>query len=148
MAIWHEANPDPQRMTRFARDFMSGHLGIEFIEIGENWLKARMPVNNRTCQPHGRLQGGASAALAESIASAAGLLTCNPEVNVAVGLKVEANHCRPVSSGYVYGVATPEHLGRTTQLWSVRIRDGEDRMVCFATVTLSVIPAAQSRVNK
>jgi len=110
----------------------------------DNSLTARMPVDARTLQPHGRLHGGASVALAETVGSIAANLTLDSNEQIGVGLEINANHVRPVKEGYVYGTATPEALGRTTQIWSIRITDETDRLVCISRFTVAVIPARQA----
>ena len=109
-------------------------------EIGPDFVKASMPVDERTVQVHGRLHGGASVALAESVGSLAANLTLDPSRQIAVGLEINANHVRPVKSGLVFGTARAESLGRTTQIWSIRITDEQDRLVCISRLTMAVIP--------
>ena len=99
---------------------------------------------HRTLQPHGRLNGGASIALAETIGSVAANLTLDPAISIAVGLEINGNHVRPVKDGYVTATASPEALGRTTQIWSIRIIDDAGRLVCISRFTLAVIPARQA----
>ncbi|MDX3886008.1 esterase [Sphingomonas fennica] len=123
---------------------MAGHLGIEFTDIGDNWIKARMPVDERTRQPYGRLHGGASVALAETLGSVAGVLTVDPATTAVVGMEINANHIRPVKDGFVHAVATAESIGRTTQIWTIRITDAEERLVCLSRITLAVIPLARA----
>jgi 1,4-dihydroxy-2-naphthoyl-CoA hydrolase len=119
------------------------HLGIEIIEVGDDFLKARMPVDRRTVQPQGRLHGGASVALAETVASIAANMVLAGTDYLAVGLDINANHIRPVSDGHVYGVAKAEAIGRTTQVWSIRITDDDDRLVCVSRLTAAVIPMSK-----
>ncbi len=144
MAIWHRKEIDLQAMTRLGDASMPGHLGIEFIEIGDDWLKARMPVDRRTHQPFGRLHGGASVALAETVASVAGMLTVDPAEKVVVGLEINANHVRAARDGHVFAVAKAEAVGRTTQVWTIRITDENDKLVCLSRITLAVIAAQQA----
>ena len=122
---------------------MIDHLGIEVVEVGEDWIKARLPVDRRTVQPQGRLHGGASVALAETVGSIAGNMAIAGNELLAVGLDINANHIRPVRDGYVYGTAKPEALGRTTQVWSIRISDEDDRLVCISRLTMAVIPISK-----
>ena len=103
-----------------------------------------MPVNSRTIQPHGRLHGGASVALAETAGSIAANLTLNSAVSAGVGLEINANHLRPVKEGYVYGTAKAQALGRTTQVWTIRIAHEADRLVCLSRFTVAVIPTARA----
>lgn len=144
--IWHGGLPDLAALTRFGAASMAGHLGIEFVDVGEDWIRARMPVNDRTMQPYGRLHGGASVALAETIASVAGAMTVDPAHFAAVGMEINANHVRPAGPGWVYATARPEARGRSTQVWSIRIEDEEGRLVCISRFTLAVIPAARGAV--
>ena len=144
MAIWHGKEIDLAKLTETGQASMPGHLGIEFVEIGDDWLKARMPVDRRTHQPFGRLHGGASVALAETVASVAGMLTVDPAEKVVVGLEINANHVRAARDGYVYAVAQAEAVGRTTQVWTIRITDERDKLVCLSRITLAVIAAQQA----
>jgi len=118
---------------------MLTHLGIEFLEIGEENLTARMPVDRRTLQPAGILHGGASATLAESLGSMAATLCVDPAKKLCVGLEINANHIRPVRSGYVTGIASPIHIGKSTQIWQIRITDEADQLVCISRLTLAVL---------
>ncbi len=138
-AIWTKASP-LERRVELERTTMIRALGIEFTEVGDDWLRGRMPVDGRTHQPFGVLHGGASVALAETLASWAG--TCAaPEGKICVGMEINANHVRPVSEGWVYGTAAPEALGRTTQVWSIRKVDERDNQVCISRMTLAVVDA-------
>jgi 1,4-dihydroxy-2-naphthoyl-CoA hydrolase len=119
---------------------MSDHLGIEFTVAGDNWLRAKMPVDHRTHQPFGRLHGGASVALAQTVASMAGALTADRTKFVVVGMEINANHIRPVKEGWVFGTATSESMGRASQVWTIRIVDEADKLVCLSRITLAVIP--------
>ena len=120
---------------------MIGHLGIVFTESGDDWLAATMPVDERTRQPFGLLHGGASAALAETLASIAGVLVAG-EDRAVVGVEINASHVRKVSTGRVTGVARPDKLGRGTHIWSVRIHDGAGDTVCVSRVPLRVLTPA------
>ncbi|WP_291075578.1 hotdog fold thioesterase [Hyphomonas sp.] len=144
MSIWKNGTPDPASLTRYDTDTLVTHLGIEVVEATENSLTARMPVDKRTVQPHGRLHGGASVALAETVGSIAANLTLDSHERVGVGLEINANHVRPVKDGFVYATATPEALGRTTQIWSIRITDEAGRLVCISRFTVAVIAAQQA----
>ncbi len=144
--IWFAGLPDLEAMTRSGATSMSGYLGIEFVAVGDDWVKARMPVNERTMQPYGRLHGGASVALAETVGSVAGAMTVDPARFAAVGMEINANHIRPAGAGFVYATARPEARGRTSQVWSIRIEDEDARLVCISRFTLAVIPAARGAV--
>lgn len=122
---------------------MVGHIGIELLEFGDDWLKGRMPVDVRTFQPFGVLHGGASVVLAETLASWGGLATVDPAKFYCVGMEINANHIRPATEGFVYGVATAESIGRTTQVWTTRITNEEGKLVCLSRMTLAVVPRPQ-----
>lgn len=115
-------------------------LGIEFVDIGDDRLVATMPVDPRTVQPYGLLHGGASVLLAETLGSSAGNM-CVDEGEVCVGLEINANHVRAVREGRVTGTARPLHLGRSTQVWEIRIEDARGRLACVSRLTLAVVPA-------
>lgn len=138
--LWNRADLDLAEINRRERKSLVQHLGIEVTEIGADFVKASMPVDERTVQVHGRLHGGASVALAEFVGSLAANLTLDPSRQIAVGLEINANHVRPVKSGLVFGTARAESLGRTTQIWSIRITDEQDRLVCISRLTMAVIP--------
>lgn len=137
---WGGVRPDPVALTNIGGECMPQFLGIEFTEIGPDFATARMPVNERTRQPFGRLHGGASVVLAETVGSVAAGHTVDRENFVAVGLEINANHVRPAFDGYVYATATALNLGRTTQLWSIRIEDEAGKLVCVSRLTMAVIP--------
>ncbi|MEF9979564.1 MAG: hotdog fold thioesterase [Thermomonas sp.] len=113
-------------------------LGIQFTELGDGFLRATMPVDARTHQPYGLLHGGASVALAETLGSSAGAMMAGG--NAVVGLEINANHLRAVRSGIVTGTARPIHVGRSTQVWEIRIEDEAAKPVCISRITLSVLP--------
>lgn len=131
--------PSMHRLTALGSTSMPAHLGIEFVDCGEDWVRARMPVDHRTHQPFGRLHGGASVALAETIGSMAGAMVVDPDRFACVGLEINANHVRPVRDGWVHATARPEALGRTTHVWSIRIEDEAGKLVCISRLTLAVI---------
>lgn len=113
-------------------------IGIAFTELGNGYLRATMPVDARTHQPYGLLHGGASVALAETLGSSAGMLMAGG--NAVVGLEINANHLRAVRDGVVTGTARPLHIGRSTQVWEIRIEDEVERLVCISRITLAVLP--------
>ena len=116
------------------------HLGIEITEIGQDYLIGRMPVDYRTHQPFGILHGGASVVLAETLGSMAAYLCLDPEkAQQAVGLDINANHIRPVASGWVYGKATPIHIGKSTHVWEIKITNEEDKLVCISRLTMAIL---------
>lgn len=119
---------------------MGEHLGINFTEIGDDFLCARMPVDNRTTQPFGILHGGASCVLSETLGSVAAWMTINPDENRAVGLEINANHIRAVTKGYVIGRCAPLHVGRRTQVWQTDItEEATGKRVCISRLTVAII---------
>jgi len=138
MAIWRDSFP-LELVKEHSNNTLVSHLGIEFLEAGDDFLTARMPVDARTRQPAHVLHGGASLVLAETLASWAATFVVDREANYCVGLEINANHVRAVSSGWVTGTARPVHLGRSTQVWEVRITDDSSRLVCISRVTMAVL---------
>ena len=141
MAIWKQ----PVTLDQFNalnRDTMMQAIGIVFIEVGDDFLRATMPVDPRTHQPYGLLHGGASVALAETLGSAAGMMLVDPAREIVVGIEINANHLRGVKSGNVTGTARALHIGRSTQVWEIRIEDEGQRLVCISRLTLAVVPRA------
>ena len=136
-----------QDLGKLSENTMSEQIGMEFTEIGEDYLKGRMPVDRRTVQPYGILHGGASAALAETLGSMAGALVLDPEKEYCVGMEINANHVRSVRSGYVYGKATPIHIGRKTHIWEIRIEDENGKLVCISRLTLAIISKKENAVR-
>lgn len=137
---WGGETPSLELLNKFGDIGMQKHVGIVFTAVGPDSLTARMPVDERTHQPFGRLHGGASVVLAETVGSVAAANTCNRETSVAVGLEINANHVRPAFEGFVYGTATPINIGRTTQIWSIRIEDEASKLICISRFTAAVIP--------
>ena len=113
-------------------------LGIEITEIGDDFLRGRVPVDDRTKQPFGLLHGGVSVVLAESLGSMGGFYAC-PEGYRVVGLDINANHLRAASSGWVTGTARPVHIGRTTQVWQIDMVNDAGQMTCVSRITLAVL---------
>lgn len=138
MAIWHTTFPLDEANRR-GQGCANSHLGIELIEAGDDYLKARMPVDQRTRQPAGVLHGGVSMVLAETLASWAAAFAVDPAKFHCVGQEINANHVRAVAGGWVYGTARPVHLGRSSHVWDVRIHDEADKLVCIARVTMAVL---------
>jgi 1,4-dihydroxy-2-naphthoyl-CoA hydrolase len=139
MSVWFHEKLDLAAMTSLGDNCMAGNLGIEFTDYGDNWVKARMPVNERSKQPYGRLHGGASVALAETVGSVAAAMTVDHSKFAVVGMEINANHVRPVMDGFVTATATSESIGRTTQIWSIRIEDEAGKLVCISRITMAVI---------
>jgi len=127
-------------LNRLSRGTLIDHLGIVFTGAGEDWLQATMPVDERTRQPYGLLHGGASVVLAETLGSSAGNLCVDTASQVCVGLEINANHLRAARSGVVTGTARALHVGRTTQVWEIRIENEAGKPVCISRLTLAVVP--------
>ena len=126
-------------LNALSRGTLIEHLGIVFTEAGEDWVRATMPVDPRTRQPAGVLHGGVSVVFAETLASWASAYVVNPDEYHCVGQEINANHLRAVVEGWVYGVARPLHLGRSSHVWDVRISNEADRLVCVSRVTMAVL---------
>lgn len=139
MSIWHNKNLQLSDFANWGTNTLGEHLGMQFVEIGENYLKATMPVDKRTHQPYGLLHGGASVALAETIGSVGSALIINPDKMICVGLEINANHVRGVKDGFVTAVATPLHLGGSTHVWDIKIYDNKERLVCVSRLTVAIL---------
>lgn len=138
MTIW-KVQPDPEAIDRMQGNTIAAVLGIRITEFGDDYVKGTMPVDSRTHQPMGILHGGASVVLAESLGSMAANLCVDVSRFHCVGLDINANHVRAVRSGTVTGIARPVHLGRSTQVWEIRIEDDGGRLVCLSRLTMAVI---------
>ncbi|GGF24227.1 hotdog fold thioesterase [Hymenobacter cavernae] len=131
---------DLAQLNEWSRNTLSEHLGIELTEVGDKYLVGRMPVDRRTHQPMGLLHGGASVALAETLGSIGAALQVDLTKKACVGLEINANHIKGVHSGYVVGRATAVHIGRSTQIWEIRITHEETgALVCLSRITMAVI---------
>ena len=119
---------------------MSQAVGMEFIELGDNYVKAKMPVDHHTKTPAGLLHGGASCVLAETIASTAAYLCVDPEKQAIVGIEINANHIKSVKAGYVVATTTPFHVGRSIHVWDIRIEEEHtQKLVCISRLTVKVL---------
>jgi 1,4-dihydroxy-2-naphthoyl-CoA hydrolase len=134
-------NPEASIKTieNISKGSMTEHLGIRFLELGNDYLSAKMPVDHRTCQPYGILHGGASLVLAETLGSVAASCVIDVSKHIAVGLEINGNHVKSVSEGYVVGVAKPIHIGGKTHIWEVKITNENDQLVCISRITLAII---------
>ncbi|CAG5072776.1 Putative esterase [Dyadobacter sp. CECT 9623] len=131
-----------EQLKSLSENTIAGHIGIEFIEVGPDFVTARMPVDKRTHQPFGILHGGASVVLAETLGSIASFLTLpDSDEKHAVGLEINANHLRPVKEGFVYGTVRPIHLGKTTHIWDIRITNEQEKLVCISRLTVAIVNA-------
>ncbi len=143
MSIWF-GEPTTEFANSFHENTLVSNLGIEIAEIGADSLVGRMPVDDRTRNPLGILHGGASLAFAETLGSFASNQCVDPDRYYCVGLDINANHIRSVTSGEVTGTAMPLHLGRRTHVWRITINDSENRLVCESRITVAVIKKDES----
>ncbi len=127
-----------QLLTDLHRDTAVRHLGIEFLEVGDDFIRARVPVDTRTRQPYGLLHGGVSVVLAETLGSCGAAYSC-PEGHRAVGLDINANHLRGATSGWVTGVTRPVHIGRSTQVWQIEMSNDAGEPTCVSRITMAVL---------
>jgi|SRR5579871_825266 len=139
MSIWFNKSITVPELQTLSKGTMGEHIGIEFTEIGENYLKAKMPVDHRTQQPYGLLHGGASATLAETMGSVASALVIDNTISICVGLEINANHIRGVKEGFVYGTVTPLHIGGSTHVWEIKIYNDQEKLVCVSRLTVSIL---------
>ena len=139
MPIWFKKDLRLADFENLGKDTMGDHIGIRFSALGDNYLKATMPVDHRTKQPYGLLHGGASVALAETLGSVGSALVIDPEHFICVGQEINANHIRSARSGQVTGTATPIHLGAKSHVWEIRIHDEQHKLVCVSRLTVTIL---------
>lgn len=128
-----------EQLNKLSVNNLVGHLGIEFTEVGEDYLCASMPVDHRTHQPMGLLHGGASVALAETLGSVAATCCVDLNTQYCVGLEINANHIKSAREGHVIGRVTPIHIGKKTHVWEIRITNTENELICVSRITMAVI---------
>lgn len=141
MSIW-TVKPDLEVLAKASANTAVSHMGIEYIEFGDDFVKGRMPVDERTVQPFGILHGGSSVVLAETLGSMAANCCLRDPNTVAVGLDINANHIRPATKGWVYGTARALHIGSATQVWEIRIENEEGKLTCISRLTMAVTKRA------
>jgi 1,4-dihydroxy-2-naphthoyl-CoA hydrolase len=139
MSIWFKKDLSLQDLQTQGPKTMGQHLGMQWIEVGENYLKMQMPVDERTKQPYGLLHGGASCALAETIGSVASACIIDTTKNICVGLEINANHVRSAKQGFVTATCTPLHLGASTHVWDIKIADDNGKLVCISRLTVAIL---------
>ncbi|MGO1462324.1 MAG: hotdog fold thioesterase [Marinobacter sp.] len=137
MTIWN-VKPDLENLAKASMNTAVSHMGIEYTEIGDDFVKGRMPVDERTIQPFGILHGGSSVVLAETLGSMAANCCLKDPNTVAVGLDINANHIRPATRGWVYGTARAVHIGSATQVWEIRIENEAGKLTCMSRLTMAV----------
>jgi len=147
MPIW-KVIPTLDALQNRSQMSLGALIGIQFTEIGDDYIRASLPVGPRTHQPFGRLHGGASATLAEEVGSVASNLCLDHSKHLAVGLELNCNHLRGVSSGTVTATARPLHLGRATHVWDIRIENEQQQLICVARLTTSIIEVNRMLGNK
>jgi 1,4-dihydroxy-2-naphthoyl-CoA hydrolase len=147
MSIWYNKNINTEDLKPLGPNTMGEHLGIEWVELGDSYVKAKMPVDDRTKQPYGLLHGGASCALAETVGSIASALVIDHEKFACVGLEINANHVRSAREGFVTATATPLHLGANTHVWDIKIHDDANKLICVSRLTVAVIPRKESFIR-
>jgi 1,4-dihydroxy-2-naphthoyl-CoA hydrolase len=134
-----DINIQVAHLQEISKNTMVEHLGIEFLEIGQNFISAKMPVDHRTIQPMGLLHGGASIVLAETLGSVASSILVDINKFHCVGLEINANHIKSARSGYVTGKASPIHIGKKTHVWDIRIINENEDLVCISRLTVAII---------
>jgi len=140
MSIWFNKELAAENIKHFGKDTMANYLGIELVELGDDFLKLSMPVNEKTRQPHGILHGGASCVLAETVGSFASALVIDLDKNICVGLEINANHIRSAREGIVIGHCTPLQLGNTIHVWDIKIYDEAEKLICVSRLTVAILP--------
>lgn len=140
MAIWFAGrHPSVEVLNAHAPRTLVGHVDIRFIEVGDDFLRATMPVDARTRQPYGVLHGGASVVLAETMGSTGAAACIDQERFQCFGQEINANHLRGVKSGWVIGTARPFHLGSTSHVWGIEIRTEDGKLVCVSRITMAIL---------
>jgi 1,4-dihydroxy-2-naphthoyl-CoA hydrolase len=137
MRIWKK-DISPAILAKSHSDTATDHLGLEFLEVGDDFIRARVPVDRRTRQPYGLLHGGVSVVLAETIGSCGAHYSCPPD-HRAVGLDINANHLKSATSGWVTGTARPVHVGKSTQVWQIDMHNDAGELTCVSRITLAIL---------
>ena len=136
--FYNRKNITLEALNKMFDNTMASHLGMEVTEIGDDYLIVKMPVDERTKQSYGMLNGGASLALAETVGSLAANLAVMPE-KACFGLDINVNHIRAARGGYVHGKASPLHIGSTTHVWEIKITDDHEKLICIARLTMAIV---------
>lgn len=143
MRIWQKPI-SIEELTRSHVGTVGGHIGLEFVEIGDDYIVGRVPVDARTIQPYGILHGGVNVVLAETLGSVAAACSI-PDGWRSVGLNVSANHVRAARQGWVTGTARPVHLGQTTHVWAIELHDETGRLTCTCSLTMALLPPTHAQ---
>ena len=139
MSIWFNKSLSLSDIKTIGTNTMGEHLGMEWVDIGDDFLKMKMPVDDRTKQPYGLLHGGASCALAETVGSVASAFVIDYNKFICVGLEINANHIRSVRDGFVTATCTPLHIGASTHVWDIKIHDDRAKLVCISRLTVAIL---------
>jgi 1,4-dihydroxy-2-naphthoyl-CoA hydrolase len=137
--IWFNKELQLADLKSITPNTMGEFLGMQWVEIGPDFLKISMPVDHRTKQPYGLLHGGASCALAETAGSVASHFMIDPSKNICVGLEINANHLRSARGGLVTATASPLHIGATTHVWDIKIHDDAGKLICVSRLTVAIL---------
>jgi 1,4-dihydroxy-2-naphthoyl-CoA hydrolase len=137
--IWFDKNLTVEALNEYKSDTMASYLEMEWVEVGADYLRMRMPVSPKTKQPYGLLHGGASCALAETIGSMASFLCIDPAEHLCVGMEINANHIKSAREGFVTATCKPLHLGKTSHVWDIRIENDQNELVCISRLTVAVL---------
>lgn len=138
-SIWFQT-PTLAMIAEIQANTIDETLGIEITELGDDFIRGTLPVTPKTMQPTGRLHGGANVVLAESLGSIAANLVVDRSRRVCFGMEINANHLRGVNAGKVTGTARPVHLGKSSQVWEIKIVDDKERLTCISRLTMAVVP--------
>ena len=140
MSIWFNKNITLDEINALNKNTMAEFLEMNWVEIGDDFLRLAMPVSNKNKQPYGFLHGGASCVLAETIGSVASALVIDRENFYCVGIEINANHLRSVTQGIVTAKCLPLHLGKTTHVWDIKLYDEREKMFCVSRLTVAILP--------
>ena len=145
--IWFKKDLMLEHLNQFGKETMASFLEMEWVELGNDFLKMKMPVNSKTKQPYGLLHGGASCALAETIGSIASALVIDTTHYACTGLEINANHIRSATEGFVWATAKPLHLGKSTHVWDIKIVDDKEKLICVSRLTVAILDKSQRNLT-
>jgi len=139
MSIWFNKNLSVENLKPLSPNTMAEYLGIEWVEVGDDFIKAKIPVDHRTIQPYGLLHGGASCVLAETLGSVASAMVIDHEQFYCVGIEINANHIRGARKGFITGITIPLHLGNSTHVWDIKLYDDSQKLICVSRLTVAIL---------
>lgn len=137
--IWFKKDLKIEDLKKYETETMSAFLEMEWVALGNDFLQMKMPVNQKTKQPYGLLHGGASCALAETVGSIASALVVDTEWYACTGLEINANHIKSALNGFVWATARPLHLGKSTHVWDIKIKNDQEQLVCISRLTVAIL---------